>query len=345
LTPIALDAMGGDHAPAVPVAGAVQAARSLSLPVLLVGEEARVKSELSRHSALPSGIDIVHASDVIEMDESPGTALLRKRDSSIVVAMNLVREGRASAVVSAGNSGAVMGAASLRLGMLPGVERPAIATVLPRRTGQTILLDAGATVDCRPENLLDFALIGAIYAQCLFRAERPRVGLLSIGEEPSKGSAVTKKAYQLLSAAPINFIGNIEGKEIAQDDVDVVVCDGFVGNAVLKATEGYAELFWELLKEKLSVGWRNRIASSFLRPAFRDVWRQLDYACYGGALLVGVNGVCIIGHGRSSPTAVENAIRVAGELSEQGVVEQLAASLAQTRNSLEAGVSRRENTH
>lgn len=345
MTPIALDAMGGDHGPSVPVAGAVQAARNLNLSVLLVGDEGRIKSELSRYAALPSGLDIVHASDVIEMDESPGTALLRKRDSSIVVAMNLVREGRASAVVSAGNSGAVMGAASLRLGLLPGVERPAIATVLPRRSGHTILLDAGATVDSRPENLLDFALIGSMYAQCLFHTKRPRVGLLSIGEEPSKGSAVTKKAYQLLSAAPINFIGNIEGKEIAQDDVDVVVCDGFVGNAVLKATEGYAELFWGLLREKLRVGWRNRLASWFLRPALRSVWRQLDYASYGGALLVGVNGVCVIGHGRSSPTALENAIRVAGELSEQGVVEQLAASLQQTRNSPEVGVSGRETTN
>ena len=344
MTPIALDAMGGDHGPLVPVAGAVQAARNLNLSVLLVGDEGRIKSELSRYAALPSGLDIVHASDVIEMDESPGTALLRKRDSSIVVAMNLVREGRASAVVSAGNSGAVMGAASLRLGLLPGVERPAIATVLPRRSGHTILLDAGATVDSRPENLLDFALIGAMYAQCLFHTERPRVGLLSIGEEASKGSAVTKKAYQLLSAAPINFIGNIEGKEIAQDDVDVVVCDGFVGNAVLKATEGYAELFWGLLRERLHVGWRNRLASWFLRPALRSVWRQLDYASYGGALLVGVNGVCVIGHGRSSPTALENAIRVAGELSEQGVVQQLAASLQQTRNSPGVGVSGRETT-
>jgi len=324
--PVALDAMGGDHAPQVTVAGAVVAARNLGAAVALVGDRQQVEAELERHAPVPDGIEVVHAGATIGMDESPGSALLRKRDSSIMVAMDLAKSGRASAVVSAGNSGAVMGAATLRLGLLPGVERPAIAMLLPRDGGSVVVLDGGATVDPRPEHLLAFARIGAVYAQHLLHVERPRVGLLNIGEEPSKGSALTKKAYELLSRSELNFVGNIEGQAVPRGRADVVVCDGFAGNVLLKVAEGYAELFWSMLKRRLSGGWRGRVAAWLVRPGLRELARQLDYASYGGALLVGVNGICVIGHGRSTPAAVASAIRVARGLADQGILEALASA-------------------
>ncbi len=324
--PIALDAMGGDHAPAVTVAGAIRAADRLSVRVLLVGDRTALEAELGRSPRPPRGLEIVPADSVIQMDENPGPALLRKRTSSIVVATDLVKDGRACAVVSAGNSGAAMGAATLRLGLLPGVDRPAIAMLLPSQRGPVIILDVGATVDCRPENLRDFARMGSVYAQCVLHVDRPRVGLLSIGEEPSKGNALTKQAHPVLKEEPINFIGNVEGRHVAEGNVDVVVCDGFVGNAILKSIEGYAELIWSLLRERLATSWRSRLGAWMLRPALRRLAEEFDYASYGGALLLGVNGICIIGHGRSTPAAVENAIRVAKELADQRVLEQLAAS-------------------
>jgi len=330
LKPVALDAMGGDHAPEATVAGAVRAAAQFRLSVLLVGDRARISAELDKHTPVPDGLDIVPAATTIDMDESPGPALLRKRDSSIIVATDLVKEGRASGVVSVGNSGAAMGAAALRLGLLPGFERPAIAMPMPNRLGGVILLDAGATVDTRPEHLRDFARIGSVYAQCLLHIDRPRVGLLNIGSEDSKGNALVKKAYPLLKQSPINFIGHVEGQQIALGDVDVVVCDGFVGNAILKSIEGFGELFWSIVKDSLHSGLRGRLGGWLLRPALRRIAQKLDYAAYGGALLVGVNGVCVIGHGRSSPQAVANALRVARELADGNVLEQLANSFNQS---------------
>lgn len=327
MNPVALDAMGGDHAPGATVLGAAQAARNLGIPVLLVGDEARLKAELDRairpSPSTSARLEIVHAGDTIGMEESPSSALLRKRDASVVVAMNLVKEGRACGVVSAGNSGAVMGAAVLRLGLLPDVNRPAIAMLLPSRKGSVVVLDGGATVDPPPEHLRDFALMGSIYAHCLLHLAQPRVGLLSIGEEASKGSALTKKTYALLEQSPINFVGNVEGKGVAEGEVDVAVCDGFVGNVLLKSVEGYAQLFFEMMKTLISGRLRFRLGAWLLKPALRTLGRQFDYASYGGALLVGVNGNCVIAHGRSSPTAIENAIRVASELAEQRVVEHL----------------------
>jgi glycerol-3-phosphate acyltransferase PlsX len=321
--------MGGDHAPKATVAGAVRASREQGIAVTLVGDQARIQAELDKHGPAPHTVEVLHAPTTIGMDESPGTALLRKRDSSIVVATDLVKDGRACAVVSAGNSGAAMGAASLRLGMLPGVERPAIAMLLPSRRGSAVVLDVGATVDTRPEHLRDFARMGAVYAQVLLHVDRPRVGLLSIGTELSKGNTITKKAHPLLAQLPIQFVGNVEGQHIAQGDVEVVVCDGFVGNAILKSTEGYAELFWRMFQEGLGSSLRARVGAWLLRPAMNGFARKLDYASYGGALLVGVNGICVIGHGRSSPTAVVNAIRVASELAEQNVLDRLTSSFGQ----------------
>jgi glycerol-3-phosphate acyltransferase PlsX len=319
--------MGGDDAPEATVAGAVRAAARYRVPVLLVGDRAALERELSKHSRVPSGIEIVHAPTTIGMEESPGPALLRKRDSSIIVATELVKEGRAAGVVSAGNSGAAMGAATLRLGLLPGLERPAIAMVMPNRRNSVIFLDVGATVDTKPEHLCDFARIGSVYAHCLLHTESPRVGLLNIGTEESKGNAVVKQAYPLVRDAGLNFVGYVEGQHIALGEVDVVVCDGFVGNAILKSVEGYAELFWSMARSSLTASVRGRVGGWLLRPALRRVAAKFDYATHGGALLVGVNGICVIGHGRSSPEAVANAVRVAGELAEQQVLEQLSSAL------------------
>ncbi len=315
--------MGGDHAPAATVAGAVRAASRLQLPIVLVGDQSRIEAELSSYSELPDGLTVVHAGSTIDMDESPGPGLLRKRDASVVVATNLVKDGRACAVVSAGNSGAAMGAAKLRLGLLPGVERPGIAMMMPSRGGGVILLDVGATVDAQPHHLRDFALVGSIYAHCLLGLDRPRVGLLNIGTEDSKGNALVKAAHGLLRQAPINFVGSVGGQQIALGDVDVVVCDGFVGNAILKAAEGYAELFWSMFSDTLSRSLHTRIAAWLIRRRLRGVADQLNYASHGGAMLVGVNGISVIGHGRSSPDAVASAIRVAADLAAQDVVGQL----------------------
>jgi glycerol-3-phosphate acyltransferase PlsX len=328
--PVALDAMGGDRAPEATVAGALLAARS-GVKSLLVGDESRLAAELARQGGRPAEVGVVHAGETIGMDESPGQALLRKRDSSIVVAMNLVREGRACGMASTGNSGAVTGAALLRLGMVPGVDRPAIAIIMPTQKGQAVLLDAGATVDARAEHLLEFAYMGEIYARCVLKVDRPRVGLLSIGEEASKGNALIKETRGLLAEARLHFIGNVEGKDVARGAADVVVCDGFAGNVMLKAIEGYGELFWSLLKQEFASGLRGRIGGLLMRSALKKVASKLDYASYGGALLLGVNGVVVIGHGRSSPEAVANALRVGREVADRGVVEELAESLKSVR--------------
>ncbi len=327
MKPVALDAMGGDNAPEATVAGALRAVAQYSLPILLVGDRTALEHELRKHGPATDLIEIVEARTTIGMDESPGPALLRKRDSSIVVATDLVREGKASGVVSAGNSGAAMGAATVRLGLLPGLERPAIAMVMPNRRDGTILLDVGATIDTRPEHLCDFARIGSVYAHCLLHIEQPRVGLMNIGTEESKGNAVVKQAAPLIRDSGVNFVGYVEGQEIALGDVDVVVCDGFVGNAILKSVEGYGELFWTMARSALSGSFRARIGGLLLRPALRRVASKFDYATHGGALLVGVNGICVIGHGRSSPEAVASALRVAGELAGQQVIEQLTTAL------------------
>lgn len=326
MKPVALDAMGGDRAPRATVAGALLAAQDFSLPVFLVGDQSQLEAELDSCTPRPAGVEVIHAGESIGMEESPGQALLRKRDSSVVVAVNLVKEGRACGVVSAGNSGAVTGAALLGLGLVPGIEKPAIATLIPSRRGVVVVLDVGATVDARPEHLLLFAQMGARYARCLLKTERPRVGLLNIGEEPSKGNAVVKETHALLARSDLAFVGNIEGEDVAQGAADVVVCDGFAGNVLLKGIEGYAELFWGMLKKRLSGGLRSRLGAFLVRPCLRALARELDYASYGGALLLGVNGVVVIGHGRSSPEAVANALRVASDLAQQRVVEELGGS-------------------
>lgn len=326
---IALDAMGGDHAPAELVKGAVSAlAADPALSLVLVGDEARLQAELARH-APTDRLSVVHASEVVQMDEA-ATAVRKKKDASIVVAMDQVRAGHCQGVVAAGSTGAAMAAALLRLGRIPGIERPAIAVVLPTLKGPAILLDVGANVDCKPAYLQQFAVMGAAYAQAVLKIDRPRVGLVNIGEEPGKGDELTLEAYRLLGETEaIHFTGNVEGRDLARGHADVAVCDGFVGNVMLKFAEGLGELFTGLLKDEIMhSGLRGALGALLLRPTFGRFRRRLDYAEYGGALLLGVNGVCVISHGSSKAQAIVNAIRVSKEAILARTLERIAEPIA-----------------
>jgi glycerol-3-phosphate acyltransferase PlsX len=325
---IAVDAMGGDRAPGVVVQGAVEAARELDIPLILVGDSELIAQELERYPTDDLPISLKHASEVVGMDESPAAALRRKKDSSILVASELVKRGEASALVSAGNTGAVTVAAKLRLGMLKGVERPAIAALLPTLKGVTMLLDVGATVDCKPKHLFQFAVMGEVYTRYILKVEAPEVGLLSIGEEDAKGNEVTRDAFRLLKNSSINFVGNVEGKEVYQGKTDVIVCDGFTGNVALKISESAAEMLGELLRIEFSKSWRTKAAFFLLRRSFRGFRRTIDYTEYGGAPLLGINAPCIIAHGGSTSKAIMNAIRVAGEFVSNRVNERITEDLA-----------------
>lgn len=316
---IALDAMGGDSAPRVTVQGAVDAARELGTEILLVGREDTIRRELGDNvNGLP--IEVVHATTTIEMHDHPANAVRSKKDSSIVVGMRLVKEGRADAFVSAGNSGAVMAAALLVLGRSEGIDRPAIGTVIPTRRGRTLLLDAGANSDVRPQHLLQFARMGSAFTATVQHVSQPSIGLLSNGEEETKGNALTLETHALLRESGLNFVGNVEGRDIPRGTADVVVTDGFTGNVALKSIEGTAELLQDLIREEVTRGLRNKLAALALKKAFKRVGARLDYAQIGGAPLLGVNGVVFISHGRSNSTAIKNAVRVANEAAEQDIV-------------------------
>ncbi|MEQ1793374.1 MAG: phosphate acyltransferase PlsX [Nitrospira sp.] len=318
---IALDAMGGDHGPAPCIEGAMQAAKELDVEIILVGDEAVLKRECARLGATDARLSIRHAPQVVEMHESPAAVARKKRDSSIWIATELVKNGEASAVVSPGNTGASMVASFFVLGLTKGVERPAIATSLPTLTGEAIMLDVGANVDCSAKHLEQFALMGNEYGKHLFRKPNPRVGLLSIGEEDSKGNEVTKEAFKLLKASSLNFIGNVEGREVYSGSADVVVCDGFIGNVALKISEGVAETIKKLLLKEISSSWLGRLAYPLIAGPLLNLKRKIDYAEFGGAPLLGVNGVTMICHGRSSAKAIKNALRRAKGMAEGRVHE------------------------
>jgi glycerol-3-phosphate acyltransferase PlsX len=326
---IAVDGMGGDHAPEVVVEGAILAARELGVNVLLVGPEKELKARLGKDAASPN-VEVVNATQVVEMDEHPSNAVRQKPDSSIVVGVKQVREGRAQAFVSAGNTGAVMAAGLFELRRIKGVDRPALSGVFPTRKGGTLVIDIGANADAKPEYLAQFAIMGSAYMQGVFGVERPRVGLLSNGEEDTKGSALVQAAHPRLRELPINFIGNVEGKEIPSGDVDVVVCDGFVGNVVLKLSEGLAGTITGLIREEINASLVSKLFAVGVLPAFRRVRTRLDYAEYGGAPLLGLNGVCIVAHGRSNARAIKNAIRVAAQAVESDVVGTIARGVAES---------------
>ncbi len=322
---IALDAMGGDFAPAVTIEGAIETVNeSEDIEIALVGDEPSIKKELSGKKYPPTRLQIRHASQVVGMDEPALVAIRKKKDSSIKRAIELVKNREADAVVSAGHSGVAMAMALLTFGASEGVTRPAIATVMPTMKGPFVLIDAGANVDCDPENLLQFALMGDAYCRAMFNNPEPKIALLSIGEEDTKGNQLTKEAFKLLKGTEIRFIGNIEGKDIFSGNADVVVCDGFTGNIVLKTSEGLAEVILKMLKREIADVTTGRLGYLLMKPALRNFRRKTDYAEYGGAPLLGINGTCIISHGRSSSKAIRNAVKVAAEFSKKKVYEIIA---------------------
>jgi glycerol-3-phosphate acyltransferase PlsX len=327
---IAVDAMGGDDAPKAEVEGAIRAARSLGVRVILVGKQDLLRAELSLHADIADlPIEVHHASEQITMEDSAGKAMRNKRDSSIRVAARLVRDGVADGVVSAGNTGAVMATVKTVQGMLPGVDRPALASAFPTVKGTpVVVVDVGANVDCSPRMLAQFAIMGDIYSRVIFHTHRPRVGLLSIGEEEHKGNELTRAATPLLKALPIHFIGNVEGRDIYTGENDVIVCDGFIGNVALKVSEGLVEMVSKMLRESLDATITRKIGKILARTAFTEFKKRVDYAEYGGAPLLGVKGVCIVTHGRPNANAIKNAIRVAAEFAEGKVNERIEAELA-----------------
>ncbi len=319
---IALDAMGGDYAPATNVEGAVEAVKKIKdISIILVGQESELIKELKKGGYPHSRISIRHASQIVGMDESPISALRRKKDSSVRVAFDLVSSGEADAVVSAGNSGVVMATALYVLGRIPGVDRPAIATIIPTLKGRFVLIDAGANVDCKPNHMVQFAIMGEAYAKHIFNIKDPKIGLLGIGEEDVKGNELTRVVFKYLKSLHKNFIGNVEGKDIFLGDVDVVVCDGFVGNIALKISEGLAEAVTKMLKREIKKRTSGKIGYLFLKNAFRSFKKKTDYSEYGGAPLLGINKPCIISHGRSTSRAIKNAIKVAVDLHHKRIVE------------------------
>jgi glycerol-3-phosphate acyltransferase PlsX len=320
---IALDAMGGDGAPQVGLQAALEAISRFRIPVIAVGPVRKLRRELGRFRSLPSGLELEDAPDVVEMDDAPISVLRRKRKSSLTVCSELVQQGRAAAMVTAGNTGAAWVAAKSTLGMIEGVDRPALAAILPKLGGHTLVLDVGANVECKPRQLVQFAVMGSFYAESVLGVRRPKVGLMSVGEEESKGGPRVRQQYRVLSTAGIHFIGNVEGRDVFSGEVDVIVCDGFTGNVILKVAEGLGEMVIGMLREEAR---RSPVYGAGLlvaKGAFRNLKRKVDYSEYGGAPLLGVNGACLIGHGRSTTKALRNAIRFAHSYAASGVIGRI----------------------
>ena len=328
---IALDAMGGDNAPQVPIMGGIQAVKEYGVKVFFVGEPEVLKKELSKYSFPKSLVEVVPADQIVEMGEQPSKAV-KKKNSSIHVGMELVKNKTADAFVSAGNTGAVMAVSFFVLGRLKGVERPAISAVLPNmRKTATLLLDVGANVDCKPYHLLQFAVMGETYARYVFSCQTPKVGLLNIGEEEGKGNELAKETYQLLKKATekgLNFAGNAEGRDIYSGKFDVIVCDGFVGNVALKLSESLAKIFAKILKEEINNYFISRLGAITLKPAIKSFRRRIDYAEWGGAPLLGVKGAVIISYGSSNSKAIKNAIRTACQFAEMNINERIEENIA-----------------
>lgn len=320
---IIVDAMGGDHAPRVVIEGAVAAVREYNVEVGLVGDEAVIKSLLVKYKYAGDKISVHPASEVIDMSEAAATSVRRKRDSSIVVGLNLVKDGIGQAFFSAGNTGAAVCAATLGLGLLPGIERPGIAIVTPTQRGPSLIIDVGANIDPKPTQLLQYGIMGSVYSRYILNKDNPSVGLLNIGEEETKGTGFVKETYELMEKSNLNFAGNVEGKDLFSGKYNVIVCDGFVGNVALKVTESVVETMQVFLKRHMLSSILGKIGLIFLKPSLMRFKKDLDYAEYGGAPLLGVDGVVIIGHGRSNAKAIKNAIRVAKEEVERGFNEKI----------------------
>ena len=326
---IAIDAMGGDNAPSAIVAGAVRAARELPHQLLLIGQRDAITQELSRYPNVPATVTVHHASEVVTMDEPPAITIRKKRDSSIAVAMQLVKERQADAVISAGNTGAMVAAGVFTLGLLPGIERPGIGIVLPGLTSPSLLIDVGANIEAKPVHLLQYAIMGDSYVRHILHVARPRIGLLNIGEEAGKGTDLMKETFALLEESSLNFIGNVEGRDINASRADIIVCDGFVGNVALKALESLGKAVAALLKRELTRNLMTKLGARLARPAFAALRKEIDYAEYGGAPLLGLDGVCIICHGSSSAKAIKNAVAVAAEFVQHGLNEEIVRFIQQ----------------
>ena len=335
---IVVDAMGGDHAPEAIVEGAVLAAREYKTPIILTGLSEKIQTELDKHDpdhTLP--IEIVHADEVVEMNDSPGKVLRSKRNSSMKIGLDLLKQGEGAAFVSAGNTGAVLAYSTVILRPVKGVDRPAIAIQLPTLKGISILLDAGANVDCKPKQLFQFGIMGHVFAEYILEKENPSVGLLSIGEEDGKGNEIVKETFQMLKKSHINFIGNVEGKEVYRGNADVIVCDGFTGNVALKISESLAEMIGTNLKLMFQSNWLSKLGYLLLKPQLVQFKKKVDHSETGGAPLLGVNGVVIIAHGSSSPKAIKNAIHRAHELSEKNIIEHIKQDIELNLSDVEGG--------
>ncbi len=338
---VALDAMGGDLAPVEPVRGAVSASRELGIDIALVGDAAALQVELERQGGTDLAIQIVNASEVIAMDEQPVHAVRQKKDASINVVMQLVKKGEAVAAVSAGNTGAVMASGTLNLGRIPGIERPALGTIAPYNDTGILVLDVGANADCKPSYLLQFAQMGTVYAQKVLGIAEPRVGLMNIGEEETKGNELAQEVFPMLQQSGLRFIGNVEPDRIHLGIADVVVTDGFTGNVAVKATEGAAEFIFRQLRTVIMSKAQYKLAAMVLKPALLRMRQRMDYGEYGGAPLLGVNGVVIITHGRADANAIKNSLRAARESASSGMIEALRDSFSRPgRTALAAAASR-----
>ena len=324
---IVVDAMGSDHAPAIEVEGAIQAVREYGLEVLLVGDEALIRAELKKHGKVSDKISVLHAAERIEMHEPAALSVRRKRQSSIVVGLEVLKQDGADGFVSAGNTGAVVCAATLSLRMLPGVERPGIGIILPTMKGTTILIDVGANIDPKPIHIFQYGIMANAYSKYILHKPNPTVGLLNVGEEETKGTDFIKETHALLSGSKLNFTGNIEGRDIYVGNTDVILCDGFVGNVILKVSESVIDTLVKLVKQEIKSSIIASIGAALTMTAFNTLKKKMDYAEYGGALLLGIDGRCIISHGSSNPKAIKNAIRVAAESKTQDVNKHIIEEL------------------
>ena len=321
--PIAVDAMGGDGAPQTIIRGALESVTDSGISVCLVGPQKRLRRELGRFRFLPSGLELVDAPEVVGMNDPAISVLRGKKNSSLNVCAELVHDGRATAMVTAGNTGAAWVAAKAALGMIDGVDRPALAAVVPKKEGHTLVLDVGANMECKPYQLVQFAVMGSFYAEAVLGVDSPRVGLMSVGEDESKGGPQARERNRVLKAAGINFTGNVEGGDVFNAEVDVIVCDGFTGNVILKVAEGFGEMVVGMLMDEARQSPMYGAGLLMAKGAFRNLRSRVDYSEYGGAPLLGVDGACLIGHGKSSAKAIRNAIHFAASYSSSGVIERI----------------------
>lgn len=324
---LAIDGMGGDHAPAATVKGAVDAVKEYDVTVLITGDQEVLSKELEQYDYDKDKIEIIHCSEKIENEDQPVKAIRRKKDASMVVALNLVKEGRAEAVVSAGNTGALLAGGLFILGRIKGIDRPALAPVFPHENGASVLIDGGANTECKAKNLLQFGVMGSLYSQHILGVKSPKVSLVNVGEEKGKGNELTKEAFDLLQESSLNFTGNMEARELPRGKTDVIVCDGFTGNVILKLTEGVFMTVFDLLKEKFTKSFMTKIAAGILRPELRQIKKDYDYTEHGGAPFLGVQGVLIKAHGSSDGKAFKNALRQGKRFAENEIVDKIQESL------------------